>query len=277
VEHITEYKKLQEKLSSNQEQQLSFNELIMLLFMQTFGCYGRVKNLNSAIEMAHDILINGVLPYKPKENNTRKGDEYMSWLSAVGALNVLLGTMYAYKQEIVKASYYFLQGLKTEMVQINTPYTDFIRHVLSKLGNIEKNEAEHEGIGYSADNPIGSVDSNKRMLVAQAAMQIIPDLVSDNGDILVCHIGTSAPYGYLERIGSTHGNIDIYETWLIDKEFNLKSIKFYWDGYFELFGRGAVLLPVGFRIKKQSRHLDNYKFVKNKNIEEDLAAETAPY
>lgn len=268
-------KKLQEKLEMGKECELDFAESMTLIFMKTFGCYGQEKDLETALDMASGYL-NYVLQQKPNANDTRQDGEYMGWLRAVGALNVLLGTIYTYKNEIIKACYYFMQGLKTEMVQMNTPYTDFIRSVLSKLDSMDKENDSREGIGYASDNPCGSVGGGN-MLVAQAAMQIIPDLVSDSGDVLICHNGTMSEYGYLERLGSTAGAIDIYETWLVDRNFNLKKITFYWNGYFPTWGGGKVLPPVGFRIKKQSKHLVSYEFVKNRNTETEKLAESAPF
>lgn len=271
-------KKLEEKLGMGKECELDFAESMTLIFMKTFGCYGQERDLETALKMASGYL-NYILQQKPNANNTRQDGEYMGWLRAVGLLNILLGTVYTYKKEVVKACYYFMQGLKTEMVQMNTPYTDFIRSVLSKLGSMDKENDSREGIGYTPDNPSGSVGGGN-MLNAQAALQIIPDIVSDDGDILVCHNGAISQYGFLERRGSTSagaGMIDIYKTWLIDKSFNLKQIEIYWNGYFPMWGGGKVLLPVGFRIKKQSKHLSSYEFVKNKNAEAERLAEAAPY
>lgn len=277
----TEFMKLQNKLNQDGNKELSFDESIMMIFMLTFGSYGCEKNLDTAESMTKEYL-NYILTQKPKGNDRRDNDQYMGWLNAVGSLYILLGTIYTYLNEIIKASYYFMKGLKTEMVQLNTPYTDFIKHIFSKLNEIEKEDYNREGIGYIPESPIGSVDRIKRMLVSHNALQIIPDLVSDNGDVLICHTGSMGLYGHLMRTSSTGAEgiserIDIYETWLIDKDFNLKNIKFYWNGYFENFGGGKVLLPVGFRIKKQSKYLESFEFVKNKNIDDETIANSAPY
>lgn len=276
----TEYLELQNKLSQDGDKSLSFEEVIMTIFMRTFGCYGQEKDFDFAESFTQQLL-DGILSQKPEFNNNRQNDEYMGWLNAVGSLYILLGTVYTYINEIIKASYYFMQGLKTEMVELNTPYTDFIKHIFSKLNEMEKEEYNREGIGYIPESPIGSVDRIKRMLVSQNALQIIPDLVSDNGDVLICHNGSMGLYGHLMRTSSTGAEgiserIDIYETWLIDKDFNLKNIKFYWNGYFENFGGGKVLLPVGFRIKKQSKHLESFEFVKNKNADDEAVSKSAP-
>ncbi|MDR3293913.1 MAG: hypothetical protein LBT20_07425 [Clostridiales bacterium] len=270
----TEYKRLYAKLHGGKEEQLPVNESVMLLFMKMFGCHGEVKDLDAAL----DIALNGLdyLPaQKPRGDNNREDSLYMGWLNAIGSLSVLIGTIYAYKNEPIKSCYYLMQGLKTEMVAMSTPYCDFIKYMFSKLDDRLKIEDIREGIGYSADNPCGSVDVFKRMLVSWRAMEIIPDFVGNNGDMLMCHNGSSGLYGHLTRLGSTHGEsipecVDIYETWLIDKEFNLKRIQFFWNGYFENGITGKVLLPIGFRIKKQSKLLGRFEFVKNKsNIECD--------
>lgn len=129
---------------------------------------------------------------------------------------------------------------------------------------------------------MGSGDVNKRQLVAHNAMNIIPELVSNNGDVLICHNGSSGLYGNLRRIHSINAEgienaIDIYETWLIDKDFKLKRVLFYWNGYFAHIIGGKVLLPMGFRIKKQSKYLDSFEFVSNKNTDDEIATKSAPF
>lgn len=53
--------------------------------------------------------------------------------------------------------------------------------------------------------------------------------------------------------------IDIYETYVIDKDFNLKKVTFYFNGYFSR-GKAVVRLPDGFEIKPHSRLRGIFEF-----------------
>ena len=43
-----------------------------------------------------------------------------------------------------------MEGLKTENIKMNMPYTDFIKSTLSKLNDIEKAEYSRDALGYKS-------------------------------------------------------------------------------------------------------------------------------
>ena len=77
-----------------------------------------------------------------------------------------------------------------------------------------------------------------------------------NGEVVVAHIGRTGTYGYLQRIGSTRNQngqmIDIYETYVIDSDFKLYKVKFFFNGYFSGGLTEAIRIAKGFRLKANS-------------------------
>ncbi|MDR2202229.1 MAG: hypothetical protein LBP26_05655 [Clostridiales bacterium] len=95
----------------------------------------------------------------------------------------------------------------------------------------------------------------------QNALLLIPEFEGKNDEVLFAHNSFAGDmYGYLRRLGSTKGAtdemIDIYETLLIDKNYNLKKIEFYWNGYFQSEIGGRIRLPSGFIIRSNSKFVD---------------------
>ena len=167
-------------------------------------------------------------------------------ITYIAHANILLGTIAAYRKEYVKASYYFISGMKLG-TNLSTPYCDFIRYILEKVSSLSKQEAKYIGIGYNANQPMGSIYQGE--YDKWAAMQIIPCLEGENGELLLAHQGSSNFYGYLQHCGDYKG-IDIYETYLIDKTFNLKTIKFYFNACFLPKEPKPIKLPKGFHINR---------------------------
>ena len=73
-------------------------------------------------------------------------------------------------------------------------------------------------------------------------------------------------YGNLRRLGSTQNNqfrncIDIYEVLAIDRNFKLKKIRFYFNGYFTTQNSYSIKLPTGFCLDPLSETAQIYQAV----------------
>lgn len=223
------------KHRSGKEFQLDFWESLSMISCFIFGALGFDKDLDKAEEMTQHFI-------PPNASH-----EQVVFITA--HTNILRGTIYAYRKEYIKACYCYISGMKLG-TNLSTPYCDFIRYIFSKISRFPKQQAQYSGIGYNAKQYMGSTTSvNKGDYDKWAAMQIIPCLEGDNGEIILAHQGLSSLYGYLEYCGGDNG-IDIYETYLIDKDFNLKSVKFYFNGYFSSAEPKPIKIPNGFHIHK---------------------------
>lgn len=220
------------------------------------------EDLNDELSDTHYFYI---------EKGLDKNDVYLSWLNNVGYLSILLGTIYAYKNEVVKSCYFFMQGLKTEMLVLSDEYYNFINYMLNKLYDLPKSEYSKEPIKYFHH---GNSRINKEL-----QKRIISDIVNDKNDIIISHFYNQKLFGYLsemdkmfydfskpsERQQHLFGYLnqvkkDIYETWIITSEFKLMSIKFELItkmeyGYFDTWSNFEAMsfeLLDGFRIKRNS-------------------------
>ena len=224
-------------------------EMAQFIFAKIFGSFGFEQSLDEA-ESICKIMIKELEKVKPIANQKRDNEEWMLWQNQYGEIQIQLGTVYAYKQEFIKAAYHFMLGLKSDMVNLNMPYCDFIRFIVAKLVDLPKSKVEYQGRGFTPTNPMGCVSREKIVLDAQIAMSVIPEMEGDKGEVIVARKGNMVFYGHLERRGSVAGKIDIYETWLIDNEYNLKIINFYFNGYRnDDTQKQLIYLAKGFSIK----------------------------
>lgn len=234
-----------------------------LIFPLIFGNYDTQIDLDLALTETNKLL-EYVNSKKPTKNLVRENDLYMDWLHEFAIPQILLGTIYAYKKEYVKASYHFMLGLKTEQITINMPYCDFIRYVLSKLSNLTITKSNRKGCGFEVDNPMGSCGGNS--LIPQNAFKIIPEMEGKNGEVIVARMGNTGLFGHLKRLKSTYSpsfgvSIDVYETYIIDKNYNIKKIHLYFNGYFSFGSLNSIKLAKGFRLKSHSLLLSNVEIV----------------
>lgn len=234
----------------NNDIKLDDINLVILSFI--FGAYGCSVNLDFAERMSATLL-NVANSYKP-EKYSIIDKEYTCWLTEISVPYILLGTVYAYKKEYVKAAYYFMLGLKTNAVSLNMPYCDFIYYILRKLNEMQKHEATYSGCGFDLENPMGSVGGN--ILIANKSVEIISEMEGSNGEVIVSQPGRSHTYGHLKRLGSTRNQcnqmIDIYETYVIDRDFNLYKVKLFFNGYFRGGLTEAIRIAKGFKLKDNS-------------------------
>ena len=233
------------------------------IFAMIFGAFGYSVNLTRARSTA--LIKLGQIESREPKDKSPDNPEFIHWLRLFAQYNILLGTVYAYRHEYRLAASLLMNGLKTRAVNLFMPYCDFIKYVLSKVAEMPAEIAHYDGCGFSADEPMGSTELNSGTLDASAAELLISALEGDNGEIILSYYG-GQKYGNLRRLGSTSSSkfrnrIDVYEVLAIDRKFNLKKIRFYFNGYFSSQNGFMIRLPSGFRLDPLSRAAQIFKVV----------------
>ncbi len=228
-----------------------------------FGGFGYSIDLSKA-EVIATIKLRQLEKREPKDKSPNN-PEFIEWLVLFAQYNILLGTVFAYLHNYPLAASLLMNGLKTRSVNLFMPYCDFIKYVLEKVAEMPAELAEYAGCGFSVDEPMGSTELNGGTLNTRAAEMIISALEGDNGEITLSYYG-GQKYGNLKRLGSANSNkfrncIDVYEVLAIDRKFNLKKIRFYFNGYFSPQNRLSIRLPKGFRIDPLSEATRLFKIV----------------
>lgn len=248
------------------EEEMSYLEYKRAIFAYIFGSFGFEKDLAKAeLYCCHGISeLNKKKPAYPFEAN----EEWVGWLHNYGELNILLGTVYAYMRKTTRSVYYFMKALNTEALNLNMPYCDFIRYMISKLDDEPCSSADYTGKGFCAEEPMGFLPSKDAFLYAIAALEIIPGLAGLDGEVIVARkCNTSMPYGSMRRYSVSDPHqphmIDVYEVYVIDKQFNLKKASFHFNGYMPHSDRRSIILPDGFTMRQNSPLHKTYSFVSN--------------
>ncbi|MEE0841301.1 MAG: hypothetical protein U0M04_00185 [Christensenellales bacterium] len=248
------------------EEEMSYLEYKRAIFAYIFGSFGFEKDLAKAeLYCCHGISeLNKKKPAYPFAAN----EEWVGWLHNYGELNILLGTVYAYMRKTTRSVYYFMRALNTEALNLNMPYCDFIRYMISKLDDEPCSSADYTGRGFCAEEPMGFLPSKDAFLYAGAALEIIPGLAGLDGEVIVARkCNTSMPYGSMRRysVADPHQPhmIDVYEVYVIDKQFNLKKASFHFNGYMPHSNRRSIILPDGFTVRQNSPLHKTYSFVSN--------------
>ncbi len=248
------------------EEEMSYLEYKRAIFAYIFGSFGFEKDLAKAeLYCCHGISeLNKKKPAYPFAAN----EEWVGWLHNYGELNILLGTVYAYMRKTTRSVYYFMRALNTEALNLNMPYCDFIRYMISKLDDEPCSSADYTGRGFCAEEPMGFLPSKDAFLYAGAALEIIPGLAGLDGEVIVARkCNTSMPYGSMRRysVADPHQPhmIDVYEVYVIDKQFNLKKASFHFNGYMPHSDRRSIILPDGFTVRQNSPLHKTYSFVSN--------------
>jgi len=243
------------------------------IFAMIFGGFGYSVHLSKAKVIATIKL--GQIEKQEPENKSPDNPEFVRWIGLFAQYNILLGTVFTYLHNYPLAAAFLMNGLKTRAVNLFMPYCDFIKYVLSKVAEMPAEIACYDGCGFSADEPMGSTELNGGKLHASAAEMIISSLEGDNGEIILSYYG-GQKYGNLKRLGSTNSNkfrncIDVYEVLAIDRKFNLKKIKFCFNGYFSSQNGFSIRLPKGFSLDPLSKAAQIFKvvdlFVENKGVD----------
>ena len=236
------------------------------IFAMIFGSFGYSVDLSKAKVIATIKL--GKLEKRTPKDKSPDNPEFIGWLGLYAQYNVLLGTVFAYLHNYTLAAYLLMNGLKTRAVNLFMPYCDFIKYILSKVSEMPTEIAHYNGCGFSVDEPIGGIELNDGTLNTTAAEAIISALKGNNGEIVLSYYGGQR-YGDLKRLGSTNSNkfrncIDIYEILIVDRKFNLKKLRLYFNGYFTPQNRYTIKLPKGFHLDPLSEAAQIFKVVDDK-------------
>lgn len=233
---------------------LSIDDESRLIFPLIFGNFDCDIDLDKAL-LETQLLLVRVIKNKPTENLDAENDVYMKWLHDYAVTEMLLGTIYAYKNDDVRAAYHMMLSLRTKQLTLNTQYCDFIKYIFQKIQSFAIEDDSYTGCGFSVSNPMGSTGGTT--LLANRAMQIIPEMEGDNGEVIIARWGSTGLFGHLQRLGAsfdekTQTMIDIYETILIDSNFQVKKVRFFFNGYFRFPGKNSIKIASGFKLKSYS-------------------------
>jgi hypothetical protein len=233
---------------------MNSDEVVKLTFPLIFGNFGCEIDLDKAEREVLEWL-NGVSEYV---KNDPKYDilAELNLKKYLARANILLGTIYAYKDEYVKSAYHFMVGIKANSVNLNMPYCDFIQYVLDQLNNLQIEDANFSGCGFELDNPMGSIGGE--FLDARSALEVISEMEGENSEVIVAYQGRTKTFGHLVRRGSTKSNkipeiLDMYQTYVIDKDYNIKRVTIYYNGYFTSSVERRIRLAKGFKFNKLGR------------------------
>ena len=234
------------------------------IFAMTFGGFGSSVDLRRAKDLA--LIKLGEIEAREPKNKSIENPEFVKWLGLFARQNVLVGTIFAYLHDYPVAASCLMNGLKTRAVNLFMPYCDFIQYVLRKVAKIPAEILKYDGCGFSAEEPMGSILQGGGSLDAGAAELVISALEHDDGGIILFYRG-SKRYGELTRLGSTIGKnggncIDIYEVLMLDRKFNVKKLRLYFNGYFSATYGATIRLPKGFSINPLSQAAKFFKVVK---------------
>lgn len=233
---------------------LTVDDESKLIFPLIFGNFDYKINLDKALSNTQSLL-DRVNQNKPTENLIIENDIYMKWLHDYAISEILLGTIYAYKNDNVRAAYHMILSMRTQQIFLNNPYCDFIKYVLQKIKSVAIEDNSYSGCGFSVSNPMGSTGGTA--LIADRAMQIIPEMEGINGEVIVARMGRTSVFGHLQRLGSsfdanTETMIDIYETIIIDSQFQVKKVRLFFNGYFSMMENNSIKIASGFKLKSYS-------------------------
>ena len=231
------------------------------IFAMIFGGFGCSVDLKNAKLLA-TIKFAQVEKQCPKDKSI-DNPAYVRWLGLYAQYNILLGTVFAYLHNYPMAAYFLMNGLKSRAVNLFLPYCDFIKYILAKVSDMPSEPAEYFGCGFSADEPMGGIELNGGTLLANMAEIIIPALEGDDGEQILAFRGNQI-YGNLKRRGSTNSHnfrncIDIYDVLLVTRQFKIKRLRLYFNGYFIRENRYLIKPPQGFHLNPWSKEAQIFK------------------
>lgn len=223
-------------------EKLTVKEMSKLIYANIFGSFGQEIDLDKA-EKDTLILLKELESNKP--DDLEDDESYLPWIIDWQRVQVLLGTIYAYKKEFIKSAYHFMaygvndNFLCFDALTLMRPYYDFIYFVLGQLKNLKPKKAKYT-CGFSSDNPMGAYKQAKEVyLNPYAALYTFSRMVGKNGEVIAAVQDGSFTKGYIKRectVGynvTNTGMIDKYKVLIIDKNYNVLETEFYYDGYFE--------------------------------------------
>ena len=231
------------------------------IFAMIFGGFGCSIDLKNAKLLA-TIKFGQVEKHCP-EDKSIENPAYVRWLGLYAQYNILLGTIFAYLHNYPMAAYLLMNGLKSRAVNLFLPYCDFIKYILAKVSEMPSEPAEYFGCGFSADEPMGGIELNGGTLLANMAEMIIPALEGNDGEQILAFRGNQI-YENIKRRGSTNSHnfrncIDIYDVLLVTRQFKIKRLRLYFNGYFTRENQYLIKLPQGFHLNPWSEEAQIFK------------------
>lgn len=233
------------------------------IFAMIFGAFGYRRKLATASALIAKKLEE--LQKEEPQDQSMDNPIFARWIGLFARYYILWGTVFAYQGDYVLAAQCMMNGLKTRAINLFMPYCDFIRYVLSEVEKMPAEITEYEGCGFSADDPMGSINFDGGTLLPGAAEMIISALEGNDGEIILAHNGNTK-YGTVRRVCSTSGKkgrncIDVYEALAVGRHCKLQKIRFYFNGYFTAQNRYRVKLPAGFSLDPLSRAAQFFEVV----------------
>lgn len=238
---VGDFKKICNKRDNAEK--LTVKEMSKLIYANIFGSFGQQIDLDKAEKDALTLL-KDVESNKP--DDLEDDESYFPWIIDWQRVQVLLGTIYAYKKEFIKSAYHFMaygvndNFLCLEALALKLPYYDFIYFVLDQLKDIKPKKIKYTGCGFSSDNPMGAYKQNKEAyLNPYSALYTFSRMVGKNGEVIAVVQDGRFTRGYIKRecsVGfnaTNTGMIDKYKVLIINKNYDVLETELYYDGYFE--------------------------------------------
>lgn len=210
-----------------------------------FGMLKKQISLPEAEKRAATLLekVEGARPTDCKQQVGDDNENFNEWARDYAAVNFLVAVIAGQKKEYAKSAYHFLKAYKLHLIPTRLPFNDYSSYVFGKLPLLAKSDypiPKEECIGFSSTSPLGekniSVDNAcMDSFCVNAALYNLE--TKDGGEIAAIQLG-SRRRGFMQRIGSTTSPmseyplpIDIYDTFIIDKEYNIYRTRLYVNAY----------------------------------------------
>lgn len=212
-------------------------EKLQYMIALIFGSSGFERDLDKAETLAL-AYYNDLLQKKPLVNRRIDDENWMGWQKQFARVSLIIGSLNAVREEYVKAVYHFMRALKTQALILCNPFLTYVEHFVKKIQEMPCEEIKREGWGYSKDMPMGSTVKAGGVPHRAIAPFVFAALEGREGDVIVFFQDrNSTVIGPLERKGSIMGAssehmIDIYETLMIDRDYNLFKLQLYFNSCF---------------------------------------------
>lgn len=273
---------------------------------EVIRCFFNLEGINEKIALISTILfgydfykINLDLAEKLlniwKEDFLKNNPEYQNnkdLLFEYSCINLFIGTLFAFKEDYLKAVYHFELALKTNEIFLysddvyrkldyfvpvvplvnkrgrdenpskdrilNLCYSHYILSIYEKL-KLYKDNAEiynKKDIGFTKDNPAALVGYYSRDVLKHC---VFDNIIGKNGNIIV-NFSTNR-----EKLES---KICEYDVMLIDKDYKLTkaTLYFYKESLDDRNEKTKIYLPHSFKYKRFNEKAADFIFIENKSI-----------
>lgn len=210
-----------------------------------FGMLKEPISLPEAEKRAAALLkkVESARPTDCKQQVGDDSEEFNEWARGYAAVNFLVAVIAGQKKEYAKSAYHFLKAFKIHLVPTRTPFADYASYVFGKIPPLAKSDypiSKENCTGFSPTAPLGekNVPTDRAYMDAFFVNAALYNLeTKDGGEIAAIQLG-SRRRGFMQRIGSTVSPmpeyplpIDIYDTFIIDKEYNVYRARLWVNAY----------------------------------------------